>query len=478
MGKINLSKPTFLILFLVVAGIGLTIGAASAVMVFSENIRVDNSAGSSKVEITSSTGNSRLTLTDQGTQKYAIILKDGTKKLFVKDVSEGKTRLALISNGNFGVGTKSPTEKLDVNGNIIAENYFDNGNTQTGPDASALGGSGNTASGDHSTVGGGIGNTASVIRSTVAGGSGNTAMGIQSTVVGGAGNIASGSSSFVGGGGGNTASGAVSTVAGGGTNTAGPAAHSTVGGGLSNTASGLRSTVAGGGCNTLAIGGCIGNTASGEESTVGGGRSNVADNDNTVVSGGLRNSAEGVQSTVGGGGFNHAVGAASTISGGTENFAAGRFASVPGGSNNDADGDYSFAAGRKAKALVEHPGAFVWADSTNTNFFSTAPDEFSIRAAGGVRVVGDITCTSCFEVTFEVLRIVVPATGTIAAVLDCPNPTAAVTGFYIDDLNFDSPADIRSGSGITPDGNTLTLMLVTQGSEQDTINIHFICLSI
>jgi len=248
MGKINLSKPTFLILFLVVAGIGLTIGAASAVMVFTENLRVDNGAGSSKVEITSSTGNSMLTLTDQGTQKYAIILKDGKKKLLVKDVSKGETRLALISNGNFGIGLKNPTEKLAVAGNIIAENYFDKGNTQTGTDASALGGNSNTAGGDLSTVGGGSNNIASGTDSTVGGGFGNIASAIKSTIGGGQSNTASEFFSTVGGGVGNTASGEDSTVGGGFSNTAsGP--QSTVGGGEFNTASGFLSTVPGGELN-------------------------------------------------------------------------------------------------------------------------------------------------------------------------------------------------------------------------------------
>jgi len=94
-GKINLSKPTFLILFLVVVGIGLTIGAASAVMVFSENLRVNNGAGDSEVEITSSTGDSKLTLTDKGKKEYAIILQDGKRKLVIEDVSKDKIRFAL-----------------------------------------------------------------------------------------------------------------------------------------------------------------------------------------------------------------------------------------------------------------------------------------------------------------------------------------------------------------------------------------------
>jgi len=393
-GKINLSKTTFLSLFLAVGFmVGMSFSSVYAGIPWSTSEIANDAITSAKIL---------------------------NKQIFAPDIHFAAVKSNKIKDGTIlGADIGSP---LVLTGAITADNYFDKGNTQTGVSATALGGSGNIASGDVSSVGGGS------------------------------------------------------------VNTAGPGKWSTVGGGFSNTASGLRSTVAGGGCNTLAIGGCIRNVASGEESTIGGGRSNVADNDNTVISGGLRNSAEGVQSTVGGGGFNHAVGAGSTISGGTQNNAEGRFASVPGGDNNDADGDYSFAAGRKAKALVEHPGAFVWADSTNANFFSTAADEFSIRAGGGVRVQGDINCTlpGCFEVTLNRFRIVVPASGSINAVLDCANPTASVTGFYIDDRsNGSSPANIIGDSvSITPDGNTLTLTLDTKGSSQDTINIYFICLGL
>lgn len=51
---------------------------------------------------------------------------------------------------------------------------------------------------------------------------------------------------------------------------------------------------------------------------------------------------------------------------------------------NEAGGSYSFAAGQQAKAL--HQGAFVWADSQNAPFASTANDQFLIRAQGGVGI--------------------------------------------------------------------------------------------
>jgi hypothetical protein len=54
------------------------------------------------------------------------------------------------------------------------------------------------------------------------------------------------------------------------------------------------------------------------------------------------------------------------------------------GSGTTASGDRSTAMGTRAKAI--HDGSFVWADSQNADFASTADNEFSIRAANGVRI--------------------------------------------------------------------------------------------
>ena len=45
---------------------------------------------------------------------------------------------------------------------------------------------------------------------------------------------------------------------------------------------------------------------------------------------------------------------------------------------------YAFAAGRRAKA--DQGGTFVWGDTTDTDFASTAANQFLIRAAGGVGI--------------------------------------------------------------------------------------------
>jgi hypothetical protein len=76
------------------------------------------------------------------------------------------------------------------------------------------------------------------------------------------------------------------------------------------------------------------------------------------------------------------------VGGGEGNIAGGTAATVPGGSNNAAQGDMSLAAGHRAKA--NHGGAFVWADSNDFDFASTADNEFSARATGGVRFVSGI----------------------------------------------------------------------------------------
>ena len=147
--------------------------------------------------------------------------------------------------------------------------------------------------------------------------------------------------------------------------------YGTVSGGERNTA-GDHATVGGGGNNN----------ASGYAATIGGGNGNSASQVNATVGGGGGNVASGYDATVGGGLNNNASGSRATIGGGWNNAASGFYAAVPGGRENTAQGDYSFAAGRRAKA--NHPGAFVWADSTNADFASTANNQFAVRATGGV----------------------------------------------------------------------------------------------
>jgi len=219
------------------------------------------------------------------------------------------------------------------------------------------------------TIGGGAGNqagddagtTVDAYGATVGGGSRNTATKASATVAGGEGNFASGGYATVGGGGGNTASGDGATVGGGG----------------QNTASGDFATVAGGGRNQ----------ADADYATIaGGGPSNPEDNPLET-----RNLVTDDYGTIGGGGHNQAGDNAgtttdsyyATVAGGRSNEASGSHATVAGGFDNTAAGDYSFAVGRRAKAI--HDGAFVWGDSQNADVVSTADNQVTFRCGGGVR---------------------------------------------------------------------------------------------
>jgi len=172
-----------------------------------------------------------------------------------------------------------------------------------------------------------------------------------------------------------------------------------IGGGFGNTIQSFNSFIGGG----------YSNTVRGGLSVIGGGDNNFIDlpADHSTIVGGSLNRIFGsdtlpVYDSIGGGYFNiiqtdavfstiasgmansiNAGASNSTISGGSGNISGGNSATVPGGFGNVAFGNYSFAAGRQAHAV--HPGAFVWADSQNASFSSTANDEFKVRAQGGAR---------------------------------------------------------------------------------------------
>jgi hypothetical protein len=105
------------------------------------------------------------------------------------------------------------------------------------------------------------------------------------------------------------------------------------------------------------------------------------------VGGGDHNLAQGAYSSILGGINNTANGYIATVGGGIGNTADGPYAVTPGGFANAAGGDYSFAAGRSAKVDKNHPGVFLFGDSSPFPFPSLAANEFAARATGGVRFV-------------------------------------------------------------------------------------------
>lgn len=222
------------------------------------------------------------------------------------------------------------------------------------------------------------------VRPNVIGGSpGNyTVSGVESATIAGGGdtqtfNRVTDSYGFIGGGYANTAGDNAGTVA--------DHSFATVAGGGGNTASGWKSSIVGGWYNVASgelsfVGGGQVNEATGLYATVGGGYSNVANGSNGTVAGGDDNQAAGAAATIGGGLSNWAS-SYGVVSGGRQN-TANPNGTVPGGQSNFAGGDYSLAAGYRAKAYFD--GDFVWADSTDADFGTSAANQFIVRASGGV----------------------------------------------------------------------------------------------
>jgi hypothetical protein len=169
--------------------------------------------------------------------------------------------------------------------------------------------------------------------------------------------------------------------------------------------------------------------------TIAGGRGNIAGNDGGTT-------ADAVAATVGGG---------------EGNSATGQYATIPGGLSNSA-GAFSMAAGRRAKAV--NTGSFVWADSTNADFSSTADNQFSIRAANGMFIANDAGGSKVVPVgtRYRDNAIVawarVTATGgldtnfNVASVARCTNATSTIipAGCYRFTLN----SSLSSGFSLVP----------------------------
>ena len=233
----------------------------------------------------------------------------------------------------------------------------------------------NAISADWGTIAGGRGNSAapSAVYATIGGGNGNT---VQSnawlaTISGGLNNTIQTNSRLC-------------TISGGGENAIqNDVWRATISGGVYNTIQG--------GANDGAIGGGFRNTIqnNGQEDTIGGGADNMIQTNVwlATIGGGGGNTIQANASygAIGGGGNNtiqrHTLYGA--IGGGLGNTNTGDYAAVPGGDQNLA-GTNSLAAGHRAKAADR--GSFVWADSTDADFATTASNQFLIRAGGGVGI--------------------------------------------------------------------------------------------
>jgi hypothetical protein len=116
----------------------------------------------------------------------------------------------------------------------------------------------------------------------------------------------------------------------------------------------------------------------------------------TIAGGGSLASPNVVTNSYGAiaGGYDNSAESWAAIGGGSSNRATGSHSAVPGGFANEAGGSNSLAAGRQAKvrnsAQSGDPngdeGTFVWSDFVAADFTSTGPNQFLVRAGGGVGI--------------------------------------------------------------------------------------------
>jgi hypothetical protein len=209
----------------------------------------------------------------------------------------------------------------------------------------------------------------------------------------------------ISGGASNVVSDARETIGGGALNTIqSDAEDSTIAGGLNNTiqANASSATIGGGGANAIqtnafsaTIGGGSFNTiqADASRATIGGGQQNTIQSNTFAgtIGGGFGNKVNASDATIAGG-VNSTIqinADGATICGGFNNtIRSNALAAIIAGGGFNSATNYAFAAGNRAKA--DHTGAFVWADSSDFDFPSTATNEFAVRATGGVRLVSGI----------------------------------------------------------------------------------------
>jgi hypothetical protein len=282
----------------------------------------------------------------------------------------GNSMLFQSATNNVGIGTVTPNATLDVNGRVsnptgvagVSDNAAEGKilslrNNQV--EKFSVDGSGNA-------VAAGIIGTRAITSPSVLTLSASTNGGFSVQPAIDSGNVPT--VNIVGGSASNSvASGIAGAVIGGGGSSDTP-----------NTISGHYGTISGGQANRAEFG-----------STVGGGSNNFAQAGVSTVCGGHDNTASQLGAIVGGE-FNTA-GNHSFVGGGLTNYAFGYGSMIPGGAGSQATGNFTFAAGVLAQAV--HDGAFVWADSTaltdgsSVAIASTAPNQFTARTTGGVKIV-------------------------------------------------------------------------------------------
>ncbi|MBI5386504.1 MAG: hypothetical protein HZA90_17685 [Verrucomicrobia bacterium] len=194
-----------------------------------------------------------------------------------------------------------------------------------------------------------------------------------------------------------------------------------------------------------------GHSLAGAKTAIAGGQSNaiLSSADFSAIAGGANNTIEpnGDYSNVGGGRYNTLRDNANyaVIAGGYSNVIQTNisYAAIPGGSDNLVAGNYGFAAGRRAKA--QHTGTFVWADSTDADFSSTATRQFLIRAAGGVGIGTNNPAGAALNVAGVVRAAGFEGPAGVGNTIDATADQAAVGGGFQNTVEDDADYSVIAG---------------------------------
>lgn len=289
-----------------------------------------------------------------------------------------------LTDGNPGtdpglefIGT-TDNQPLVLRSNGVVAGRLQNNQTSSGPGLTL-----NTANVSFGAPGNSV--SAGAIGATISGGGGA----FIAVAPARAPNAVTDSYGSVGGGAGNRAGDAAGTVD--------DARYASIGGGQNNSAGGPHSHVGGGETNTASarhtsVGGGQSNTASGQAGTVAGGQENVAAGNFASIAGGTGNVASAIYASALGGILNTASGNSSTAVGGNQNCAGGAYSLAAGFRAKVRPGTASGSAGIGCDSVATSgdgegdEGSFVWADSQSADFVSSGPNQFLIRAAGGVGI--------------------------------------------------------------------------------------------
>ncbi len=106
------------ILFLLIIVGGISISSALAFTETAEDITVDRTGANAILHAKAHNGNAVVKMTDVGHSSFAFTVFDNTGRFDITDIGQSALRLSVTNNGNVGIGTAIPDEKLEVNGNL------------------------------------------------------------------------------------------------------------------------------------------------------------------------------------------------------------------------------------------------------------------------------------------------------------------------------------------------------------------------